>query len=153
MSINQLKQLTVRDASLVLKAETLRSNTIANGTYFDYGERVFAYQQLTQLSGPSFTVDCGANPKYNVIVHTNRFTTAANSYTGFYLLNTLITTDSIVKATILSYDGTYGGQGLPMAFTYNMTPGSVEIGVMNGGNTALDGNFYILVEISKKLVV
>jgi len=152
MSINQLKQLSVRDASLVLKVESVRAENLTTFNLYQNGGVNWEIQEVSQVGSSSTTVDCGVNALNNVRVLTNTFSTAANSYGGFHLLNKWITTNSIITATILSYDGVYATNGLPIAFTYNIQPGDVEIGIMNAGNTPLNGNMKILVHIDSKWV-
>jgi hypothetical protein len=153
MSINQLKQLSVRDASLVLKVEAVRAENLTTFNVFQNGSMNWEIQEVQQTGSSTTTVDCGANALNNVRIQGNVFTVPANSYSGFHLLNNKITTGSIITATILSYSGTYGTNGLPVAFTYNIQPGDVEIGVMNTGSTPLNGNITILVHIDYKWVV
>jgi hypothetical protein len=151
MSINQLKQLTVRNQSLILNVEAVRAIGLTCSSLYNYGQTLLEFQNISQATGITTTVNCGPNSKSNVIITTQSASTVANSYTGFVLQNTQIQATSVIKATILSYTGTYGTNGLPLAFSYAVSAGQCEIGIMNTGNTALAGTFKILVEIIDEL--
>jgi len=146
MSVNRLQQISVRDQSLNLRSETVLTNGLSNS-----GPSNISIQLITQTGSSTTTVDCGLLPKNNVLVTTLNFTTSPHSYNGFFLLNSNILTTSIIKATITSYSNVYAGQGLPISFTYNVSAGSCEIGLMNAGLNAVSGTFKIFVEILQSL--
>jgi len=142
MSLSQLKQVSVEDASLKLRCETIRSNSFQS-----YGLNSVSVQNISQTVSPATTINCNPGAKSYVIITTQPSVLPANSYEGFVLQNALITPTSIVKATIQNYSATYGTNGLPTTFVYNTGAGSVQIGTMNGGNTPLAGFLKIFVEI------
>ena len=148
---NTLDNLNIRDSSLVLRTEALRSSNISTTNLYIAGIVHTEIQSISQASGPSFTVDCGVNALPVVLVQTVFSLTPAGSYTGFHLLNHNIKATGFVKATIVKYGGTYGTQGIPYAFTYNLQDGDVEIGIANTGTTTFtNGSMTVLVEIFQK---
>jgi hypothetical protein len=141
MSLNQLKQLTIRDASLNLRCESLIcKNVITPST----PQAVQTVNQATSVSTP---VDCGANPSRYVIVNTQSATSTAGQASTFTFQNTNITATSVVLASILNYSNSLSFNGLPALCIKNLTTGSCSISIMNCGNTAFAGTFKIYVEI------
>jgi hypothetical protein len=141
MSVNQLKQLSVRDASLNLRCESLVcANVITPST----PQAVQTVNQATSVSTP---VDCGADPSRYVIVNTQSSTAGASQASTFTFQNTNITTTSVVLASILNYSGSLSFAGLPALCVKNITTDSCTISIMNCGNTAFAGTFKIYVEI------
>jgi len=148
MSVNQLKQLTVRDASLNLRVEDIHSTSSSTGQQqYKLGD----IQELTQQTSITTTVDCGANPKHLVIINTQTATQANGSH-AFKLLNTLIVANSIVKVNIINYSGTLLTQGIPLWMS-DPGVGEVQLVVYNPSANAMNGTFKIFVEICQTEVV
>jgi len=142
MSINQLKQLNIEDASLILRCESIRSNSFQS-----YGLDNVSYQTVSQLTNFSTPVDCGVNPGARVLILTRTGTVNSNLYISFKLINSNIKTTSVIKTSVLAYGGTYGLSGLPISVVQNITNGECDIGIINVGNTQAASVYRIFVEI------
>ena len=147
MSLNRLQQLTVEDASLQLRCESVRSNNFQS-----YGVNSVQTQLISQSGTITTLVNCGTTPSSFVLVTTNSSTAAAGTATSFTFENSLITTNSIVKATVTDRTtGVNGTNGIPMAQAHTITAGQCIVDVLNCGNTAFTGYFKVLVEISNRV--
>jgi hypothetical protein len=142
MSINQLKQLTVEDASLILRCESIRSNSFQS-----YGLDEVSVQTISQLTNFTTPIDCGVNPGARVLILTRLGTVNSNLYISFKLINSNIKTTSVIKTSVLAYGGTYGLSGLPISVVQNIVNGECDIGIINVGNTQASSVYRIYVEI------
>lgn len=141
MSVNQLKQVSVRDASLNLRCESLICNNVITPSTPQ------AVQTVNQSTSVSTTVDCGANPSRYVIVNTQSSAANAGQASTFTFQNTNITSSSVVLASILNYSSSLSFNGLPALCLKNLVDGSCTISIMNCGSSPFAGNFKIYVEI------
>ena len=148
MSVNQLKQLTVRDASLNIRVEDIHSTSSSTGA-IQYKQADI--QELTQQTSITTAVNCGTNPKHFVLINTQQATNANGSHT-FQLLNSLIVANSIVKVSIISYSGIFLTNGIPIWIT-DPGVGLVNLCVYNPSANAMNGTFRIFVEICQTEVV
>ena len=151
MSVNQLKQLTVEDASLNLRCESLRSNSFQS-----YGVNAVSVQLINQPGTITTTVDCSVGgtvrPKAVVLITTNSSVAAGGTATSFTVQNSLITTNSIVKAVVVDrVNGVNGTNGLPFSQAHTVSAGQCIIDICNCGNTAFAGYFKVLLEISVRV--
>jgi hypothetical protein len=147
MSLSQLKQVSVEDSSLVLRCESLRANSFQS-----YGLNQVSVQSIVQPGTITTTVVCGTNPGAVVLITTNSSTAAAGTATTFLVQNTNITTNSIVKATVVDRSsGVNGTNGLPLALAHSAIAGQCSIDICNAGNTAFAGFFKVLLEISQRV--
>ena len=143
MSVNNtLENLTIRDSSLNIRCEAIRSTTASTAN-----PQVLAsdIQELTQQTSITTTVDCGPNPKHYVIINTQTASQANGSHT-FKLLNSLIVANSIVRVNVISYSGTFLTNGIPIWITDPLV-GGVDLCVYNPSATPMAGTFRIFVEI------
>jgi hypothetical protein len=138
MSVNQLKQLAVRDSSLLLRVEDIHSSSSSTGAQQYKANDI---QVLNQQTNISTNVDSGANPKHLVIINT-QLATQANGSHSFKLLNTLIVANSIVKVSIINYSGTLLTQGIPL-WMADPEVGEVQLVVYNPSANAMNGTFKI----------
>ena len=146
MSLNRLQQ-SVEDASLVLRCETIRANSFQS-----YGVNSNDTQLVTQLTSVITTVNCNPNPTSSVLVLTQASTEAAGAAQSFTFQNSLITTNSLVKATVTDRIGGLNGiNGISLAQAHSVVSGACTIDLLNCGSQNLAGEFIILVEISNKL--
>jgi hypothetical protein len=148
MSVNQLKQLSVRDASLNLRVEDIHSTTSSTGAQQFKASDI---QNITQQTNISTNVDCGTAPKHLVLIQTQQATQANGSH-QFQLLNSLIVANSIVKVSIANYSGIFLTNGIPIWIS-DPEVGQVTLCVYNPSANAMAGTFRIFVEIIQTEVV
>jgi hypothetical protein len=141
MSVNQLKQVSVRDSSLNLRCESLICKSLITPSTPQ------AVQTVNQSTSISTTIDCGANPSRYVIANTQSSTAAAGQASTFTFQNTNITSTSVILANIIAYSGSISFNGLPVLCVKNISLGSCTVSVMNCGTLALSGTFAIYIEI------
>lgn len=147
MSVNQLKQLTVEDASLKLRCETIRANSFQS-----YGVNQTHVQLIVQPGTITTTVNCGSSPSSTVLITTNSSVAAGGTATSFIVQNSLIDVNSIVKAVVTDrVSGVNGTNGLPFAQAHTVTAGQCIIDICNCGNTDFAGYFKVLLEISERV--
>ena len=144
MSVNNTLEQSVRDSSLVLRCESIRANSFQS-----YGKNVVDVQLINQPGTITTDVNCGTNAKAVVLITTNSSTAAGGTATTFNVLNSNITTNSIVKAVLTDrVSGVNGTNGLPFAQAHTVSAGACKIDICNCSNTAFAGYFKVLLEIS-----
>ena len=86
-----------------------------------------AVTQLTNIgTGVTLTSQCG-------VIITRSATAAAQSLQSFTATNANVTTDSIVLANIIGYDGT---TGLPQVYVDDIVSGSFKVTIQNNSTSA-----------------
>ena len=146
MSLNRLQQ-TVEDASLLLRCESIRSNSFQT-----YGTNSVVTQLVTQSTSITTTVNCGLTPSSFVLLTTQSATSLPLTSQSFTFQNSLITTNSLVKATVTDRIGGLNGiNGISLAQAHSVVSGACTIDLLNCGTLSLAGTFEILVEISNKV--
>jgi hypothetical protein len=155
MSLNQLKQLSVRDASLNLRCESINAKqqsidniTVKNITITD--SETINFTDVTQTSGAfGDRVDTTG---FAPVITFPLATLHAQSGTGtdrtaIVIGNPNITVNSVIKATIVQYIAGLGS-GMPYLFAGQQDAGAVELFVYNADtHSALNGILTVLVEI------
>jgi hypothetical protein len=142
MSVNQLKQLSVRDSSLNLRCESLICNSLITPS------APKAVQIVNQETSFSTTVDCGLNPSRFVVINTQNVTIAQGSGGTFTFANLNIKASSIVLASIIGMSQGVIVDGAPVLLVKNITNGSCTITNMNlSASKNFTGNLTIYVEI------
>lgn len=95
--------------------------------------------KTTVAAGNSVTINTQAG-----YFTTATLTTAINTNQTITITNSLATANSIVVATIGSYSGTYGTNGVPVIVSVTPSAGSIAILVRNiDGTNALNGTLEI----------
>jgi hypothetical protein len=148
MSLNQLKQLTIRDSSLLLRVEDIHSTSSSTGAQQFKASDI---QNVSQSTSITTNVDCGTSPKHLVLIQTQQ-ATQANGSQSFKLLNSLIVTNSIVRVSIVNYSGVLLTNGIPI-WMADPGVGEVQLVVYNPSANAMAGTFRIFVEICQTEVI
>jgi hypothetical protein len=143
MSVQQLKELSIRNSSLNLRCESLICNNVITPST---PQAVQTVNQATSFTTP---VDCGTNPSRYVIINTQNTTIASGSASTFTLENTNITPSSVVLASIINMSSAVAINGMPVLLVKNITTGSCTISNMNTSPSSANftGNLKIYVEI------
>jgi hypothetical protein len=152
MSINQLKQLSIRDASLNLRCEKLESTQlITNGvkylstpasTSIDY----INWTPITQTG--TYTTAITANVSRAVLI-TQSVTLGPLATAPLIWNNNLISLGDIVKVHVQSYDGNYASGGRPTLICNGVASGIATLEWINWANTACSGGMLIYLELVK----
>lgn len=126
------------------------SNVISGGNTAAYtGKSVSLLSQAT-----SITTGVSAGDAMSGVITTQNATAAAGASHAFTvsLTNGMLTTDSIVKASIVNYSGTAGANGYPSVIIDNIqvTPAQFDIIIINNhSGNALSGTLKIAFEVTK----
>lgn len=152
MSINQLKQLTVRDASLTLRCETLENRQLITNsikyisspasTSIDY----INWQPVVQ--SPSYNSTFTANYS-RVMLITPSVTLGPLATAPLIWNNNLIAAGDIVKVHVQSYDGDYASGGRPTLVCNGVASGQANLEWINWANVACSGGMLIYLELVK----